>query len=278
MMDLKIKVGRYVIIIHAFIKILMLFIRIIKDYLRRKTNSLWLCFIDSDDLIHPQYLDILYSLVTSYKSKAAACDLSSKSINNSKITDYSKRTMIINAEYFFCQHSLNAVSPCAKIFSMDFFDSIRFPVGKLDEDEFVTYRLIFASKQIVYYDYPLYTYTENFESITHIKWIPQKMDYFEGVSEQMSFFQNNHYPNALHSSVWWYAHFLHKQMETIKEQSEYKKYRHKMRRMFQRHLLKYGKKHLPFHENYNYYEDAFPHIMTIYWNYKGIKSKFKDLP
>lgn len=245
------------------------------DFVKNNLNCRWICFVDSDDCIHPQYLEILVSLSKKHNNRVAACQFTSEFNNYKRGRISTINTTLIDSEDFFCRYSINSVVPWAKIYPISFFDSIRFPVGKLDEDEFVTYRLIFTSKQIVYYDYPLYTYTENYESITHTKWIPQKMDYFEGVSGQISFFRKNNYSKALKSSVCWYAHFLHKQMETIKEQPEYKKYRQKMRRMFQRHLLKFGKKYLPFHENYNYYEDAFPHIMTIYWNYKGIKSKLK---
>ena len=45
--------------------------------------------------------------------------------------------------------------------------------------------------------------------------------------------------------------------------------------MFKFHLIKYSKKYLPFKKNYNYFEDAFPAFMFIFWNVKSFMKKIR---
>ena len=49
---------------------------------------------------------------------------------------------------FYMEHFVNATVAWGKLYSRSCFRDIRYPVGKIHEDEFVTYRLLFAQKEI----------------------------------------------------------------------------------------------------------------------------------
>lgn len=50
-----------------------------------------------------------------------------------------------------------------KVFFTD--DNIRYPLGRLHEDEFTTYRLLYAAERVVFIDKPLYYYVQHEKSI-----------------------------------------------------------------------------------------------------------------
>lgn len=59
------------------------------------------------------------------------------------------------------EHFVNATVAWGNLYSRSCFRDIRYPVGKIHEDEFVTYRLLFAQKEIAVIPAPLYAYFIN---------------------------------------------------------------------------------------------------------------------
>lgn len=244
------------------------------EWTLNNTSCLWITFVDSDDWVHPEYLEILYKVCKDENVKVCACGyIRVKGQSSEGITLVPPKKTILSNEDFFCNYPGISVISCAKLFHISLFINIRFPRGRIHEDEFTTYKLLFSCELIGYINYQLYFYFENDKSITRSKWTPKQMDYFEAVSQQIDFFETNHYPRALKNAIYWYAHTLCDQMETISDNKEYQKYYQKMQKMFQTFIKKYGRDFFPFKENYRYYEYAFPKRMKIYWDIKGIIGK-----
>ena len=93
---------------------------------------------------------------------------------------------------------------------------IRYPVGKLWEDLFTTYKLLYSTSKIAVIDTPLYYYFINDEGIVHSPWTLQKLDELEAYESQISFFLEQNdvemaarlaraYVNCLHAQ---YLHAL----------------------------------------------------------------------
>ena len=87
------------------------------------------------------------------------------------------------------QRFVNATVCWGKLYHRDCFESIRFPVGKYIDDEYFTYRLLFAQKALAVIEAPLYAYFVNPESITKRAWNPRRLDAWGAYEEQLAFFE-----------------------------------------------------------------------------------------
>ena len=78
----------------------------------------------------------------------------------------------------------------------DIWNGIEFPVGKIHEDEFTTYKILFQNENISFVDMPLYFYYKNNESIMRSHWNPACLVKYQAIEEQMDFFKKNHFERA----------------------------------------------------------------------------------
>ena len=89
---------------------------------------------------------------------------------------------------FYMEHFVNATVAWGKLYSRSCFRDIRYPVGKIHEDEFVTYRLLFAQKEIAVVPAPLYAYFINPKGIIRSAWSPKRFHAWEAYDQQLAFF------------------------------------------------------------------------------------------
>ena len=90
---------------------------------------------------------------------------------------------------FFMEHHVNATVCWGKLYSRALFDGKRYPEGKYIEDEFLTYRLLFACDRLAVIPAPLYAYFVNSAGISKKPWIPKRLDAWEAFDQQLVFFR-----------------------------------------------------------------------------------------
>ncbi len=83
-----------------------------------------------------------------------------------------------------------------KVYKRSLFDEIIYPVGKISEDWFVTYKLIDRADKIIYDSKPLYNYRQRANSITHSSNVKINYDVIDASSEVLDFI-NKKYPNIV---------------------------------------------------------------------------------
>lgn len=159
------------------------------DWAFAESNSEWLTFIDSDDWVHTKYLEGLLAAIITTGCEISICSYLETKGNTQYVYDYRINAKVVNTETFFIERTVNAVISCAKLYKKELFSQIRYPVGRLHEDEFTTYKLLFCYNHIAYVDAPLYYYYVNHESITKSMWSPQKLDGVDAAEEQLDFFK-----------------------------------------------------------------------------------------
>ena len=158
------------------------------DWSFNHSESEWITFIDSDDWVHPEYLDILYKAINDNKCKISACMIAQVeefTTPTAEISDYICELHC--TERFFRIKKVNAIVSTGKLYYKKLFERVRFPVGKLHEDEFTTYKCLFQTDVIAYINIPLYFYYLNPCSITHSIWSPSKLDQLEGIFGSIRF-------------------------------------------------------------------------------------------
>ena len=151
----------------------------------------YLSFVDGDDFIAEDMLEVLYLNMLQNEAQVAVChiihseDLNYKFENKSnKVTIYD-RCEAIKAIYtdtnFWCY-------PCNKMYKKSLFDGIRFPTGKVYEDSFTTYKLLWKCDKVAYTERELYFYYKRPGSITESEFEESSLSVFEALDESIELF------------------------------------------------------------------------------------------
>ena len=79
-----------------------------------------------------------------------------------------------------------------KLYRRELFEEIRYPLGRIHEDEATTYRIYDKARQAAYVDRSLYGYFVTPVSITR-GFNPRRMDWVTAVAERIDFFEEKGY-------------------------------------------------------------------------------------
>lgn len=141
----------------------------------------YICFLDGDDCIHHEMLDVLYNTIINNDCEISMCDSCSfyfdvpNTLPTYKFEKYDVyKSMILKPRY----------SVCNRLYSKQVFENIRFPKGKMFEDQFVIFKLL-NDKKIVSTDDKLYYYYQRDDGISKTKTYPENYDFIYSVIEML---------------------------------------------------------------------------------------------
>lgn len=156
----------------------------------------YIAFVDSDDWIEKDMYQKLWSELQQNNAQIAACKIVKvfeATSEEQKI--YSKQKIFTSKEAL--QTLLKGQDFCAvawnKLYRRDVIGDIRFPVGRLHEDEFFTYRVIANASRLVLVPEAKYYYRQRAGSIMD-KWTIKHLDALDAFNERIHFLQV-HYPD-----------------------------------------------------------------------------------
>lgn len=157
----------------------------------------WINFVDSDDFVHPKYLEYLYRATREANSDISSCRYTRTHTSKNELPelDYPEIEIML-PEAFFCWEYTNAIIACAKLYRIHLFSNILYPSGKLHEDAATTYKLIFQQPHIAVVWRSLYYWYVNPQSITNSTWHPGHMASMDAMEEQLEFFEKHGYTAA----------------------------------------------------------------------------------
>lgn len=233
------------------------------------SKSEWITFIDSDDWVHRDYLKMLLGSAVELGSNVSACAY----IETEKYLEDKSDDVIakqIDTEEFYVTRNVNAVISCAKLYKKDLFIHIRFPFGKIHEDEFTTYKVLFQCKNIAYVSNPLYYYFQRSDSIMGREWNSKRLDALRAYEESARYFRVNKFLNA-HTLCCWNGVRLANGTLNYKTAYTTKSDRNFLRKKLRWFLSEYSKiTNKKIYELPVYYETAYPHLIKLYWLYRGL--------
>ena len=156
----------------------------------------YLTFIDSDDFVENNYIELLYDEAKKYDA-----DLS---IASHKVI-YSKTCMDKSTNEEFCSDAkiiLEKIlyddgvdlSAWGKLYKSKLFKEIRYPKDRLYEDSATTYKLIDLSNKIAVNSKPVYNYVIREKSITNNVFSEKKLDLITSTKEMTDFIKTK-YPD-----------------------------------------------------------------------------------
>lgn len=212
------------------------------DWAFTNSDSRWLSFVDSDDWVHPELLQSLYNAVIQNNVNIAVCGYIETSGQVLKIQQAKLTFQLWYPEDFYIENNGNAVIACGKIYRKSCFDSIRFPEGRVHEDEFTTYRVLFACTQIAATAEPMYFFFRNPEGITKSGWTPKKIDKLDALDEQADFFKANGFMRVYDMIAHWHIALLIRECESVRHaklsKSEKSSINRKLRKSLKETLIK----------------------------------------
>lgn len=133
----------------------------------------YITFVDSDDTIHPDMLKNLFAVLHQEKSDIACC----RYVEHYEDEEILLRDIVLDPvqtldstqalKRLFVAASAQEVVACCKLYRKTLFSAdIRFPKGKLHEDNFTTYRLYARASKISFLEQEMYFYLQRKGSIT----------------------------------------------------------------------------------------------------------------
>lgn len=159
------------------------------DWVFGSSDSQWLTFIDSDDWVHPEMLQRLLEAAQSQGVSISVCGYGETEGDDPTVDSETLQAERWSPKSFYQERFVNATVAWGKIYGRSCFSQLRYPVGKLHEDEFVTYRLLFAQEALAVVPAPLYAYYKNPGGITRKTWSPKRLDAWEAYEQQIAYFQ-----------------------------------------------------------------------------------------
>ncbi len=165
------------------------------EYAVKNSDSEWITFIDSDDLVSGKLLEKLQKAARDADTDISAAGFL-RFTDTDGITETDCGAEVLTPEEFFTRYHVEATIAWGKLYKVKLFSGIRYPVGKLHEDEFVTYRLLFSIPRIAFIEAPLYYYFQNSDGIMLGEWNIRRTDQIEALSEQVAYFRKNGFTEA----------------------------------------------------------------------------------
>ena len=237
------------------------------DWFYKQNRSDYITFVDSDDWLHPEYLRILMNGIIENDVKISVCDFK-------RVTAESPYENYDNIEYeltspedFLVNHFWQYNYACGKVYHKSVFDDVRYPVGKVFEDTFTTYKTLHKCEKIAYTKLQLYYYFQNEQGISHSPWKPSELVIFDAMQEQMQFYKEKGLQKAFDKEFLLFVNHHAYQIVRIKEnKKDLKKNKATIKKFKKvlRKLLKENRDKFNVHNMTYSYEMAYPVIMKLY--------------
>lgn len=134
----------------------------------------YIFFLDSDDLLDPSCIEFLLVLAKKTSSQISSCEFGlftdgkykADSIKNRNILE-GKAFEVYKQSYLNDNLRVSLNIACAKLYDRILFKEVRYPLRKLNEDEYTTYKLYSLASKACHSFAPLYGYRQREGSIMH---------------------------------------------------------------------------------------------------------------
>ena len=164
----------------------------------------YLAFVDSDDYVSPHFIEELYQLLQDTGCAIGQCRFSYVK-GDGLVEEGDSAFCIYRGESLMEQlYGPEGKATCFvvawnKLYRAELFKEtgIRYPEGRIHEDEATTYRLFHEAKKLAFLDRALYGYyTENGGSITSV-FSAKRLQWLTAHEERIAFFKKNGYEKLL---------------------------------------------------------------------------------
>ncbi len=244
----------------------------------QNANGEFVCFIDSDDVISPYFVEHLLFLVIKYD-----CDISVGRYVCFNETEPDFDTKDIDIEIvegkkainqLFGDSYVNATIACNKLYKRSLFDDLKYPEGLINEDEALAYRLYYKANKVAFSSNIIYGYYMRANSITKSRFSKKNFDFLQIAWDRCIFFENNNEERYYHLFLkiycWTLLDFAQKTKKVLcdskKSKELIKEFKAKSRTLIASPYISKGKRIVI---------KVFQVFPSLYYLFKAMKSKEK---
>jgi glycosyltransferase involved in cell wall biosynthesis len=169
----------------------------------------YIAFIDSDDYVHQRYIENMYDCIKRDNSDMCVCRYNKVEEGNENLDIILNEPESSNT-YLQGLHSAEAIMKTMdtkdsefhvvawnKLYCIELFNYIKYPVGCLHEDEFIIHRLFASCNSISIIPDVLYFYLQRFDSITGNMFSVRRLDALDAFNDRIHFYLENKFYHLL---------------------------------------------------------------------------------
>ena len=176
-------------------------VSIVRNQLLKEASGEYLFFLDADDFLTPDALQILYDTAVKYQAEIVQCEMEDTS--GDEISDHSDRgvTVYTRMEALRAYNRTEEGPRCmsaGKLYKKSIFDHIRYPEdGRTQEDEYVAFLALDVCQRFVAVHRKLYGYFHNPNSIMRRKFSLDEYAAVEALQNSLKFFEERKIPEQV---------------------------------------------------------------------------------
>ena len=206
----------------------------------------WIHFVDSDDLIHPQMLEILYGAVDENTGISMCGVAKEQSLPENFFLPKSgcsfKKHPINEKELLLMYHDKYQYwIACAKLIKKNIIEKYPFTEGRIFEDNGVVFKWINQTEFVNITDEQLYFYRINPKSTTNVDFSLKNVDFLWAKEEQINFYKDSDFEEMKKTVYRNYAVSCAKMYYRLLENTNWTNEAKKIKKKLHAFMKKYGK-------------------------------------
>ena len=175
----------------------------------------YITFVDSDDYVNKDMIEIMYNHMVEDNADMVVAGFESFFEDGTKSSnDHGGKVFKLSKEEALdCFLFNDYLTPCAcgKLYKTSLWKGIRFPKGKLFEDQFTIYKIIDLTQRIIYLSEPMYHYRKRSGSIGHSNFSEKTYDLYAAINEEFNYINDKYAekcPNIIVAKIFWEIVFV----------------------------------------------------------------------
>lgn len=210
----------------------------------KEASGKWICYVDADDVIHPQTIEILLKLVNNYGVKISLCghsQVNTVSESFEEIDDFTSSCMSVDEKHIY-DESFDTWCIWAKLIDREIIEKHRFEEGRIYEDNAVVLNWLAEAGKVAVTEEKLYSYRINLSGTTKKPFSIKRLDLLWALEQRLTFCIEKHYSHLLGKYLIFFAHntmYLCREVKKLNEKKLAKATKHNSLRVIMR-CLKYS--------------------------------------
>lgn len=188
-------------------------------------NGEWVGWVDSDDVVHCDFVKSLYNACVDLKADISMCGFCSDYILMGERPSTPKLYSGYEMSEALSLDSSGAFGVVwNKLYARKLFEGIRFPAGRIHEDEATVYQLFWKAKRCAVLESQLYCYRRRQGSIVTSDFSEKNLDAARAYQERIAFYENRGAKRLSEHTKAVYCYFLRRHLKEIQKGLEDSKF------------------------------------------------------
>lgn len=157
----------------------------------------YVTFVDADDFIHKYAMEVLVNKLKEHDADMCVCRMeygkgerftAYDAVVAENCKEYTGDTVFVTLFDDNTREIMGAA--CGKLYKKEILDGLRFPEGKIHEDEFLIHHILSRCYKVVVLQDKLYYHYKRHNSITRKNYSLKSLDAVEAMDDRCEFFEN----------------------------------------------------------------------------------------